>query len=63
MKRGQLCGTMDLYNRGIFDLIKEMRENLPVKLILELISEERQGLMGMGFMRRSVPMHGLFGWF
>lgn len=43
MKRGELHGTMDSNNRGIFDLIKEIRENLPVKLIIELLPEERQG--------------------
>lgn len=42
MKRGELCDSVDLYDREVFDLIKDIRENLPVKLIIELISEERK---------------------
>ena len=42
MKRGELCDYVDLHNRGVFGLIKDIRENLPVKLIIELISEERK---------------------
>ena len=51
------------YVRGVFDLIKEIRENLPLKLMKELIPEERQGLMGMGLVRKCVPKHGFGGFF
>ena len=32
--------------RGLFDLIKKIRENFPVKLVVELIAEARLKLMG-----------------
>lgn len=54
MKWGELYGTVDSYHKGFFDLIKEIRENLPVKLIVELIAEERLRLME-GFSEERCP--------